>query len=196
MAPGDARQSPRLVPSSSKSRLLHSPGARRSGRTPRPLSLSMRLSSRDGVRRCRPALSLCGPSGSQRMALLASGGGAAGDSVCAPYSDCGKGVPLSREGNSRVGRARSGDRELWCPTVACRLARRPRANPVVRRCGGRPRWRDTRAEEHRRADPARELRPRRSRRSRTAAQRWHPAGQRRSSGGWRGTRPSDGACGV
>ncbi len=50
--------------------------------------------------------------------------------------------------------------------------------------------------EHGRTGAPQELRPRRSRRSRTAAQRWHPAGQRRSSSGWRGTRPSDGACGV
>ena len=50
--------------------------------------------------------------------------------------------------------------------------------------------------EHGRTGAPQELRPRRSRRSRSAAQRWHPAGQRRSSSGWRGTRPSDGACGV
>ena len=41
----------------------------------------MRLSSGGGVRRWRPALALCGPSGSPRMALLASGATAV-DSVC------------------------------------------------------------------------------------------------------------------
>jgi hypothetical protein len=47
-----------------------------------------------------------------------------------------------------------------------------------------------------RTSPAQGLRPRRSRRSRTATRRSCPAGQGRCSGGWRRTRPSDGACGV
>ena len=46
-----------------------------------PLPLSMRLSSGNGVRRCRPALSLRGPSGSLRMALIAPIQGSAADII-------------------------------------------------------------------------------------------------------------------
>jgi hypothetical protein len=76
------------------------------------------------------------------------------------------------------------------------LARRPPANPVARRCGGRPRWRDTRAEEHRRTDPARELRSRRSRRSRTATGATEPGLAKTVFGRVAADTSSDGACGV
>jgi hypothetical protein len=60
--------------------------------------------------------------------------------------------------------------------------------PLARQRGVRPRWRDTAAEAPR-TDSAQGLRPRRSRRARTATRRTCLAGQRRLSGGWRRTRP-------
>jgi hypothetical protein len=87
------------------------------------------------------------------------------------------------------------DRNAY-PPAAFRLSSPTRAHPLARRRGGRPRWRDTPAESNcagsRRRSCGREgvdaRGPRRG--------RGRPAGQGRSSGGWRGTRPSDGACGV
>jgi hypothetical protein len=94
----------------------------------------MRLSSGDGVRRCRPALSLRGPSGSPWMALLVRGARAV-DSVCA---------------SGRIRGRSSGPDHLFLtqPVVAGRRRRFPAFMPVVlhatRACAIRPTHRPSR----------------------------------------------------
>jgi hypothetical protein len=68
--------------------------------------------------------------------------------------------------------------------------------PLARQCGGRPRWRRHSGGEEWRTVSAQELRPRRSRRSRTASRARAPGRARTVLGRVAADTSSDGACGV